>query len=98
MQKCEVCNTRFTWKQFFVSLMLAYRPVACRSCGTIHKVTSKTRVFAALMLFVPVVVANLYLMGSGIEVFFLALLIIFAVESLILPFLMKYTVEPASED
>lgn len=78
--------------------MLAYRPVECRNCGTVHKVTGGTRVTAAILLFIPVVIANMYLIGQDVSVFLFALLIIFAVESVLLPFLMKVELEPVENE
>jgi CXXC-20-CXXC protein len=39
LQKCEKCNSSFSWSKIFKSYKWDYGPFVCDNCGTIHKIT-----------------------------------------------------------
>jgi CXXC-20-CXXC protein len=50
IQKCESCGYQFTWKE--VQKSNRYKPLACRKCGTKHKVTKITRILVGLLIII----------------------------------------------
>lgn len=90
MQKCTECNQAFKWSQFFQSLWLAFRPVSCRNCGTVHTVAGASRLLATLMLLVPVVYIFIFMQNAGLAEIFLPVALVIAAVSITLPFVLKY--------
>lgn len=90
MQRCAICNQPFKWNQFYQSLWLAFRPVKCRNCATVHKVSSASRLLATLLLLVPVIYISLFMQNLGLGEVVLPLAAVVALVSLGLPFLLKY--------
>lgn len=90
MQKCTECHQPFKWSQFFISLWLAYQPVKCRKCGSVHTVSNASRLLAALLLLVPVIYIFIFMQGLELSEFLLPVVSVMAGISLILPFIMKY--------
>ena len=39
LQKCEKCNSPFSWSKIFKSFWWTYQPIECDNCGTKHKIT-----------------------------------------------------------
>lgn len=90
MQKCEICRTSFTWKQVSKSLWLAYKPIACQNCGKLYKVQFLSRILASLLVIGPIFAFNLLSYPTSTQTFILAVLIIIPVNSLMLPYLVRY--------
>lgn len=91
MKKCEVCHTRFSWKQVYESFLLAYRPIFCKKCGTKHQITIGGRLtfvglamipFIIFMSFLPPDAGLLPIIGIGGP--------LIAAGSFLAPFLVTY--------
>lgn len=53
MQKCEKCNSQFSWSKIFNSFWWTYKPIVCDNCGTKHKITILSRFKVVGMTFLP---------------------------------------------
>ncbi|MBO0589022.1 hypothetical protein I2484_17140 [Sporosarcina sp. E16_8] len=93
MQKCDHCNTPFTYGEINKSLWLAYRPIKCRQCGTKHKVLIASR-FVLSIIVVPITVFGIYLTSnfnlSILSMLAMVLLLTIPV-SLLFPYLVKFS-------
>ncbi|TAA67124.1 TIGR04104 family putative zinc finger protein [Planococcus salinarum] len=98
MQRCAECNQPFKWNQFYKSLWLAFRPVTCRNCATVHKVASASRLLATLLLLVPVIYITIFMQNLGLGEVVLPIAAVVALVSLGLPFLLKYEKAKSSID
>ena len=90
MQKCAECQQSFKWSQLFQSLWLSFRPVACDTCGTQHKIANASRLLAVLLLLVPVIVIFIFMQNEALSVISLPIVIVIASISLVMPFILKY--------
>lgn len=90
MQKCTECKQSFKWSQLFQSLWLAFRPVTCRNCGTVHNVASTSRLLATLLLLVPMIYIFIFMQNLGLAEILLPIATVIAIVSVILPFILKY--------
>lgn len=90
MQRCADCNQYFKWNQLYKSLWLAFQPVRCLNCGTVHKVANASRLLAVLLLLVPVIYITIFMQNLGIMEVILPIAAVIALVSLGLPFLLKY--------
>lgn len=90
MQRCAECNQAFKWNQLYKSLWLAFKPVRCRNCGTVHKVASASRLLVALLLLVPVIYISIFMQNLGLVEVILPIAAVIVLVSLGLPFLLKY--------
>src|SRR5690606_26731987 len=82
MQKCAECQQSFKWSQLFQSLWLSFRPVACDTCGTQHKIANASRLLAVLLLLVPVIVIFIFMQNEALSVISLPIVIVIASISL----------------
>ncbi|HSJ38357.1 MAG TPA: TIGR04104 family putative zinc finger protein [Planococcus sp. (in: firmicutes)] len=90
MQKCTECKQAFKWSQLYQSLWLAFRPVTCRSCGTVHRVGSASRLLATLLLLVPMIYIFIFMQNLGLAEILLPVAAVIAFVSAILPYILKY--------
>ncbi|MFC3211255.1 TIGR04104 family putative zinc finger protein [Planomicrobium okeanokoites] len=98
MQRCENCKQAFKWNQLYQSLWLAFRPVSCRKCGTVHKVASASRLLAVLLLLVPVIYISIFMQNLELGRVMLPIVAVIALVSTGLPFLLKYEKVESSID
>ncbi|KMY50008.1 TIGR04104 family putative zinc finger protein [Peribacillus loiseleuriae] len=54
MQKCENCNSPFSWSKIFKSFWWTYKPIECDNCGTKHKITIFGRFTFVAMSILPI--------------------------------------------
>ncbi|SDN59911.1 TIGR04104 family putative zinc finger protein [Bacillus sp. OK048] len=54
MQKCENCNSPFSWSKISKSLLWLYKPIECDNCGTIHKITIFSRCIVGALTILPI--------------------------------------------
>lgn len=80
----------FKWSQLFQSLWIAFRPITCRNCGTVHNVASGSRLLATLLLLVPVIYIFIFMQNLELAEILLPIAAVIAVVSVILPFILKY--------
>lgn len=80
----------FKWSQLFQSLWIAFRPITCRNCGTVHNVASASRLLATLLLLVPVIYIFIFMQNLELAEILLPIAAVIAVVSVILPFILKY--------
>ncbi|MCA1057660.1 hypothetical protein LCL96_01855 [Rossellomorea aquimaris] len=91
MQKCDKCNTQFSWSEIFKSYIWIYTPIECRNCGTVHKITLLGRLTFVSYTIVPALVFFHFI--SPFENFALNFgiqLIILLVGSLFTPYVVRY--------
>lgn len=94
IQQCEHCHKQFTWKEIQASLWLAYRPIKCRECGTVHKILLSSRLVIALITVLPMMVIGVLLQNVFVTPIFYTLVLIAlygTLFSLIHPYVVKYT-------
>ncbi|WP_175989164.1 TIGR04104 family putative zinc finger protein [Bacillus sp. Marseille-Q1617] len=100
MQNCEVCKSKFKWKELLFSIWSSYKPVECKNCGKKHTISFASKFFVSFLIIVPAVIFGLLIapdMGLNKAVTFgIIVMIAFAI-SLLLPFFVKYEVKPKSE-
>ncbi|WP_170132883.1 TIGR04104 family putative zinc finger protein [Saliterribacillus persicus] len=91
MQKCDKCNTPFSWSKIYKSFVLKYKPITCNKCGTEHNITKLGRLAFVFCTIVPFFIFVNFL--ASFENFILTLvigLIILLLGSLLAPFFIKY--------
>lgn len=54
MQKCENCNTKFSWSKLF--WWTSYNPIECENCGTKHKITNIGKSTVIAMSILPMLI------------------------------------------
>ncbi|WP_188048674.1 TIGR04104 family putative zinc finger protein [Bacillus sp. CH30_1T] len=92
MQKCDKCNTQFSWSEIYNSFVWIYKPIECNNCGMEHRITILGRLSFAFCTIVPSLIffnflspfENYYILTFVIGIFILL------VGSLLTPFLVKY--------
>ncbi|TWT07465.1 hypothetical protein FQV26_06525 [Planococcus sp. CPCC 101016] len=90
MQRCEICQTSFTWKQISKSLWMAYKQVACPNCGRVHKVRFLSRLLASLLTVGPVFAYSFFSYPTSTQALLFGALALFLFIFLLLPYLMQY--------
>lgn len=90
MQRCTNCQQKFKWSQFFQSLWLAFRPVKCRNCGTLHKVANASRLLATLLLLVPVIYISVFMENLRLLEILWPIAVVIIIASVSFPFILKY--------
>ncbi|AYC30536.1 TIGR04104 family putative zinc finger protein [Paenisporosarcina cavernae] len=60
MQSCENCGEKFTWKQIWKSMNLAYRPIYCKKCGTVYKVPFDQKWKVAFIISFPLLILEFF--------------------------------------
>ncbi|WP_163100699.1 TIGR04104 family putative zinc finger protein [Peribacillus alkalitolerans] len=91
MQKCENCNTQFSWYKIFKSNVWSYKPIECDRCGSEHKITFLGRVtFVSLTIIPMMIFINFLSPFNNIIVSFFIGISILLIGSLLAPFLVKY--------
>jgi CXXC-20-CXXC protein len=96
LQKCNVCKSKFGWKEILFSIWSSYKPVNCRNCGKKHSISSTSKFFVSFLIVVPAVIFGLMMapdMGLSKPVTFGIIVMIAFVISLLLPFFVKYEVK-----
>ncbi|EGA89476.1 hypothetical protein GPDM_09275 [Planococcus donghaensis MPA1U2] len=92
MQTCEVCRTPFTWKQVTKSLLAAYKPISCRTCGNRYKVQFLSRVLASLLVFGPIFMAILFSRPISTQMLIFVAFIVLPSVFVALPYLIRYRI------
>ncbi|WP_308786063.1 TIGR04104 family putative zinc finger protein [Planomicrobium stackebrandtii] len=90
MQQCVNCRTPFSWKQVSKSLWLAYKPIACPNCGSLHKVQFLSRLLASIFMVIPIYAAYFFTQLIGPGTFLISVLVIMLSVILAIPYLMRY--------
>ncbi|MBN8191848.1 hypothetical protein JI667_06755 [Bacillus sp. NTK074B] len=91
MQKCDKCQTPFSWKAIMKSFIWTYKPIHCTNCGTEHDITFHGRLAFVLCTILPAVLFFNFL--SPFENYFLTFgigMLILLGGTLITPFLVTY--------
>lgn len=95
MQRCLQCGETFKYKQILISGSFGYKPITCRSCGQIHKVTFGSRMRVALLAaFAPFIITILLrpMLFDGASLFeeLLLYMVVLIPFILLIPILMRY--------
>ncbi|MHA7136639.1 TIGR04104 family putative zinc finger protein [Rossellomorea arthrocnemi] len=91
MQKCDHCNTPFSWSEIYKSFIWTYKPIECNNCGTEHRITILGRVSFVFCTIVPSLIFLNFL--SPFDNFILTFVIGISIllgGSLLTPFFVKY--------
>ena len=91
MQKCEKCNTHFSWSEIYKSYWRGYKPIKCNECDTTHKITVPSRFIFVFFTILPMLIFGIFispffnvLITLGIAIF------IYIIGSLLAPFFVTY--------
>ncbi|MFC4403862.1 TIGR04104 family putative zinc finger protein [Gracilibacillus xinjiangensis] len=92
MQTCENCNQPFKWSSIYKSLWINYKPVTCKACGTIHKITISSRFIFSSLTILPLIIFSQLMIHiiSNIWIILLLALCVSFICSLFGPFLVSY--------
>ncbi|MBW3110557.1 MULTISPECIES: TIGR04104 family putative zinc finger protein [Bacillaceae] len=93
MQKCNICNNQFEWKDLLFSIWRSYRPIECSQCGKRHTINFVSKFIVSFLILVPAVVFGLLVapqQGLSKPVTFGLLVLMAFIISLILPLFVKY--------
>ncbi|WP_077212266.1 TIGR04104 family putative zinc finger protein [Bacillus dakarensis] len=91
MQKCENCNTQFSWSKIFKSFWWTYKPIQCDNCGVIHTITTLGRSTVTALTIVPMLVFGYFLSPfNNIFVTISIGILISIVGFMIAPFVVRY--------
>lgn len=93
LQKCKMCKNQFIWGANLISLCLAYKPIKCSNCSTLHAINFNSRLLVGLLLPVPMmtfgwVISPKFSLSTSVTV--LVMLIIGAIITLFLPYIVTY--------
>ncbi|WP_407652054.1 TIGR04104 family putative zinc finger protein [Aquibacillus koreensis] len=94
LQKCDKCNTPFSWSKIYKSFIWTYKPIACSTCGTEHRISLLGRFTFVFCTILPSMIFMNFL--TPFESFTLTLvigIIILLVGSLLTPFFVTYKME-----
>ncbi|MFJ7978053.1 TIGR04104 family putative zinc finger protein [Peribacillus sp. NPDC096379] len=62
MQKCENCNSQFSWSKIFKSFFWwTYKPIECDNCGSEHKITILGISTVAVISILPIWIFGFFL-------------------------------------
>ncbi|MBB5171935.1 CXXC-20-CXXC protein [Texcoconibacillus texcoconensis] len=91
MQKCDKCNTPFSWGSMIKSFFCSYKPTHCDHCETKHEITISGRFTLVSLTILPLLIVGLFLTpfnSSFINIFvgFSILIVGF----LLAPYFVKY--------
>ncbi|WP_427138832.1 TIGR04104 family putative zinc finger protein [Psychrobacillus psychrodurans] len=91
MQKCEKCNTHFSWSKIYESFWLNYKPINCNECDTTHKITTPSRIIFVSLTIFPMLSFGYFLspFSNGLVTLGIAIFILL-IGSLLAPFLVTY--------
>ena len=91
MQKCENCNEQFSWSEIYKSYWWTYKPIKCKQCEAVHKITITGRITFVSFTIVPFLIFGYFLSPfSNIFVTLGVGIIILIFGSLWIPFFVKY--------
>lgn len=90
MQRCEVCQSPFTWKQVNKSLWLAYKPIACPNCGRRYKVQFLSRLLVSLLVVGPIFASSFLSHPTNTQALIVVALILLPAICFAMPYLMRY--------
>ncbi|MGE7926063.1 TIGR04104 family putative zinc finger protein [Viridibacillus arvi] len=96
LQKCDKCNTQIKWSKIIKSLFLAYRPIQCNQCGTVHRIRFSSRIIFSLLSVLPLWLLGFIILNQlSLSIFYTFSIIILSGVFLFLlfPFLAKYKSE-----
>ena len=95
LQTCDTCGNRFNWSTIYKSLLIAYRPIKCSECNTVHQIMFSSRIIASLLIVLPMNIFVVFI-SPPLDLTIpstLFISILFAIPfSLVTPYLMKYQV------
>lgn len=91
LQKCSVCGKPFRYKQILLSLLKSYSPVTCRHCAAIHEIGLFSRIFAALLTVISLLLISQWVARSlSLSIAITLMIAIAMIELAFLPFLVRY--------
>lgn len=94
MQCCKQCGVKFTYKELMKSGIMGYKPVTCRFCGAVHKVTFASRLSVAFVIAIPMFLLLILQIIPSEDVSFLQVLIIYLLLLcpfiFLIPYLLRY--------
>jgi len=94
LQRCENCNSQFSWSQIYKSWWWVYRPIKCEHCCVKHKITIVGRfTFVALTILLMLVFMFFLTPFNHVWVTFGIGILIFMIGSLLTPFVLRYEKE-----
>jgi CXXC-20-CXXC protein len=91
LQKCINCKKQFNWNQVYKSFWWTYKPIKCKQCEAIHKITITGRFSFVSLTIVPMLIFGHFLspfnnifatLGIGLCILFFG--------SLLAPFFVRY--------
>lgn len=91
MQECENCNEQFSWGEIYKSYRWTYKPIKCKQCESVHKITIIGRITFVSFTILPLLIFGNFL--SPFSNMFVTLgvgIIILILGSLLTPFFVKY--------
>ncbi|WP_413789678.1 TIGR04104 family putative zinc finger protein [Metabacillus rhizosphaerae] len=88
-----MCKSQFNWRTILISLCLAYKPIKCSNCSTLHAINFNSRLLVGLLLPVPMitfawVISPKFSLSTSVTVS--VMLIIGTIITLFLPYLVTY--------
>ncbi|WP_374054524.1 TIGR04104 family putative zinc finger protein [Rossellomorea sp. FM04394] len=91
LQKCDRCQTSFSWRAILKSFIWTYKPIHCTNCGTKHEITIRGRLSFVLCTILPAILFFNFL--APFENFVLTIgigMLILLVGTLLTPFVVTY--------
>jgi CXXC-20-CXXC protein len=96
-QLCIECGNQFKWTTIFKNIWQAYKPLKCQHCEKQHKVTSRSQIFVSLLMIVPMLLFGELFVGLSLIAKILVMLMVGFSISLLVPFIVKYRLEPGQK-
>lgn len=94
MQKCEKCNSSFSWSKIFKSYKWTYGPLECDNCGTIHKITILGRLTVAVLTILPMYIFFYFLIPfENFFAFMGGAFLLATIGFLLSPYVVRYKAE-----
>ncbi|MFD0955925.1 TIGR04104 family putative zinc finger protein [Virgibacillus alimentarius] len=91
LQKCESCNSQFSWSKIYKSFWWSYKPIKCDSCGAKNNITISGRLTFVSLTILPMLIFGQFFSPFSNSLLTLGIsLIIFLVGSLLVPFFVTY--------
>src|SRR5699024_8582771 len=61
LQRCEKCNTQFSWSKIYTSFVWTHKPIVCDKCGAEHRITISGRFTFVFLTIVPMLIFTYFL-------------------------------------
>ncbi|SOC44409.1 TIGR04104 family putative zinc finger protein [Ureibacillus acetophenoni] len=97
IQQCQGCNKKLDWFSIVKSIWLGYKPIKCSGCGKQYVIDFKTRYKTTFSMIIPlflfgIILRNTMTLSTG---FMIGALFLFgSLITFILPFFIRYSLDP----